>query len=93
MRTGARVRIVIVDDHQIVRHGLRAKGYLKRTIRAVHRGHSVLDPKVASRVIAKAMAPGGKAYTIKDHLEKIGAALAVRSRTEIVAEPLRAGLI
>ena len=118
-----------------------AKGYLikdvelhevKRTIRAVHRGHSVLDPKVASRVIAKAMAPGGKAtngkavsqvalsetdlailrhlakgltnkeigaqvhlsaYTIKDHLEKIGTALAVRSRTEIVAEALRAGLI
>ena len=118
-----------------------AKGYLikdvelhevKRTIRAVHRGHSVLDPKVASRVIAKAMAPGAKpsngkavsqvalsetdlailrhlakgltnkqigaqvhlsAYTIKDHLEKIGTALAVRSRTEIVAEALRAGLI
>jgi len=118
-----------------------AKGYLikdvelhevKRTIRAVHRGHSVLDPKVASCVIAKAMAPGGKAtngkavsqvalsetdlailrhlakgltnkeigaqvhlsaYTIKDHLEKIGVALAVRSRTEIVAEALRAGLI
>jgi len=118
-----------------------AKGYLikdvelhevKRTIRAVHRGHSVLDPKVAARVIAKAMAPGGKAtngkavsqvalsetdlailrhlakgltnkeigaqvhlsaYTIKDHLEKIGTALAVRSRTEIVAEALRAGLI
>jgi len=118
-----------------------AKGYLikdvdlnevKRTIRAVHRGHSVLDPKVASRVIAKAMTPGAKAvngkavsqvalsetdlailrhlakgmtnkqigaqvhlsaYTIKDHLEKIGAALAVRSRTEIVAEALRAGLI
>jgi DNA-binding NarL/FixJ family response regulator len=219
-RTPARIRIVIVDDHQVVRHGLRqllerepdmevvgeagsgseavrvateqqpdvvlldvkledldgpevcrriavavpgtavvmltsylqdavilrslaagAKGYLikdvelhevKRTIRAVHRGHSVLDPKVASRVIAKAMAPGGKAtsgkavsqvalsetdlsilrhlakgltnkeigaqvhlsaYTIKDHLEKIGAALAVRSRTEIVAEALRAGLI
>lgn len=119
-----------------------AKGYLvkdvelhevKRTIRAVHRGHSVLDPKVAARVIARAMAPGGKgsnggkvvsqvalsetdlailrhlakgltnkeigaqvhlsAYTIKDHLEKIGTALAVRSRTEIVAEALRAGLI
>ena len=40
-----------------------AKGYLikdvelaevKRTIRAVYRGHSVLDPKVASRVIANA---------------------------------------
>jgi len=220
MRARARIRIVIVDDHQVVRHGLRqllerevdmevvgeagsgteavrvaieqqpdvllldvklddldgpevcrritsaspgtavvmltsylqdavllrslaagAKGYLikdvdlnevKRTIRAVHRGHSVLDPKVASRVIAKAMTPGAKAvngkavsqvalsetdlailrhlakgmtnkqigaqvhlsaYTIKDHLEKIGAALAVRSRTEIVAEALRAGLI
>lgn len=219
-RSRARIRILIVDDHQVVRHGLRqlleretdmevigeagsgtdavrvateqrpdvvlldvklddldgpevcrrisvaapgtavvmltsylqdavilrslaagAKGYLikdvelhevKRTIRAVHRGHSVLDPKVASRVIAKAMAPGGKvtngkavsqvalsetdlailrhlakgltnkeigaqvhlsAYTIKDHLEKIGTALAVRSRTEIVAEALRAGLI
>ena len=219
-RARARIRILIVDDHQVVRHGLRqllerepdmevvaetgsgaeavrvaaelqpnvvlldvklddldgpevcrqisaaapgtavvmltsylqdavllrslaagAKGYLikdvelnevKRTIRAVHRGHSVLDPKVASRVIAKAMAPGAKAvngkavsqvalsetdlailrhlakgltnkqigaqvhlsaYTIKDHLEKIGTALAVRSRTEIVAEALRAGLI
>ena len=219
-RSRARIRILIVDDHQVVRHGLRqlleretdmevigeagsgtdavrvateqrpdvvlldvklddldgpevcrrisvaapgtavvmltsylqdavilrslaagAKGYLikdvelhevKRTIRAVHRGHSVLDPKVASRVIAKAMAPGGKvtngkavsqvalsetdlailrhlakgltnkeigaqvhlsAHTIKDHLEKIGTALAVRSRTEIVAEALRAGLI
>ncbi len=219
-RARARIRIVIVDDHQVVRHGLRqllereadmevvgeagsgteavrvateqqadvllldvkledldgpevcrrittaspstavvmltsylqdavllrslaagAKGYLikdvdlnevKRTIRAVHRGHSVLDPKVASRVIAKAMTPGAKAvngkavsqvalsetdlailrhlakgmtnkqigaqvhlsaYTIKDHLEKIGTALAVRSRTEIVAEALRAGLI
>jgi two-component system response regulator DevR len=219
-RARARIRILIVDDHQVVRHGLRqllerepdmevvgetgsgtdavrvateqqpnvvlldvklddldgpevcrqistavpgtavvmltsylqdavllrslaagAKGYLikdvelnevKRTIRAVHHGHSVLDPKVASRVIAKAMAPGAKpvngkavsqvalsetdlailrhlakgltnkqigaqvhlsAYTIKDHLEKIGTALAVRSRTEIVAEALRAGLI
>jgi two-component system, NarL family, response regulator DevR len=219
-RAGSRIRIVIVDDHQVVRHGLRhlleresdmevvgeagsgtdavrvateqrpdvvlldvklddldgpevcrritaavpgtavvmltsylqdavilrslaagAKGYLikdvelhevKRTIRAVHRGHSVLDPKVASRVIARAMAPVSKAssskavsqvalsetdlailrhlakgmtnkqigaqvhlsaYTIKDHLEKIGTALAVRSRTEIVAEALRAGLI
>ena len=219
-RPGSRIRIVIVDDHQVVRHGLRhllerepdmevvgeagsgadavrvateqrpdvvlldvklddrdgpevcrritaaapgtavvmltsylqdavilrslaagARGYLikdvelhevKRTIRAVHRGHSVLDPKVAPRVIARAMAPAAKAssskavsqvalsetdlailrhlakgmtnkqigaqvhlsaYTIKDHLEKIGTALAVRSRTEIVAEALRAGLI
>jgi DNA-binding NarL/FixJ family response regulator len=219
-RPRARIRIVIVDDHQVVRHGLRellereadmevvgeagtgedavrlaieqqpdvllldvklgdldgpevcrrittaapgtavvmltsylqdvvllrslaagAKGYLikdvdlnelKRSIRSVHRGHCVLDPKVASRVIAKAMRPGAKvvngtaashgalsetdlailrhlakgmtnkqigarvhlsAYTVKDHLEKIGAAFAARSRTEIVAEALRAGLI
>jgi DNA-binding NarL/FixJ family response regulator len=33
------------------------------------------------------------AYTIKDHLEKIGTALGVCSGTEIVAEALRAGLI
>src|SRR2546428_11490187 len=46
-----------------------AKGYLikdvelpevKRTIRAVYRGHSVLDPKVASVVIANATAGNGK---------------------------------
>ena len=46
-----------------------AKGYLikdvelaevKRTIRAVHRGHSVLDPKVAPRVIANATTGSGK---------------------------------
>ena len=46
-----------------------AKGYLikdvelaevKRTIRAVYRGHSVLDPKVAPRVIANATTGGGK---------------------------------
>jgi DNA-binding NarL/FixJ family response regulator len=102
---------------------------LKRTIRSVHRGHSVLDPKVAARVIASATAGNGKAsshvastfsdvdlaiikhvargltnreiasqvnlsaHTVKDRLEKIGVALDVRSRTEIVAEALRAGLI
>jgi DNA-binding CsgD family transcriptional regulator len=33
------------------------------------------------------------AHTIKDHLEKIGAAFDVRSRTEIVAVALRAGVI
>ena len=46
-----------------------AKGYLikdveiaelKRTIRAVYHGHSVLDPKVTSRVIASATAANGK---------------------------------
>ena len=113
-------------------------GELKRTIRSVYRGHSVLDPKIASRVIASVAgtsnrtaprrnghgrsAPGPtmfsetdlailqhlakgltnkeiaahvhlSAHTIKDHLEKIGAAFDVRSRTEIVAEALRAGLI
>jgi DNA-binding NarL/FixJ family response regulator len=102
---------------------------LRRTIRSVHRGHSVLDPKIAARVIASATAGNGKAtahvpstfsevdlaiikhvargltnreiashvhlsaHTVKDRLEKIGAALDVRSRTEIVAEALRAGLI
>jgi len=113
-----------------------AKGYLvkdvelaevKRTIRAVYRGQSVLDPKVTSRVIANATA-GGKAaggyaalsehdraiirhvaagltnkqiaalvhlspHTVKDHLEKIAAAFGVRSRTEIVAASMRAGLL
>ncbi len=49
-----------------------AKGYLikdvelaeiKRTIRAVFRGHSVLDPKVAPRVIANATNGGTRATT------------------------------
>jgi DNA-binding NarL/FixJ family response regulator len=120
-----------------------AKGYLikdvelnevKRAVRAVYRGHSVLDPKIASRVIATATATGGRpelrngkvagratfsdtdlailkylakgctnkqigvhvhlsAHTIKDHLEKMAATLQVRSRTEIVAQALRGGLI
>jgi len=115
-----------------------AKGYLikdvelpevKRTIRAVYRGHSVLDPKVASGVIANATAGNGKSlrrlagvlaesdraiirhvaagltnkqigarvhlspHTIKDRLEKIASTFEVRSRTEIVAESMRAGLL
>jgi DNA-binding NarL/FixJ family response regulator len=89
----------------------------------------VLDPKVASRVIANATMPNGKAvsprstvlserdlaivrfvaegltnkaiaarvhlspHTVKDRLEKIAAGFGVRSRTEIVAESLRAGLL
>jgi DNA-binding NarL/FixJ family response regulator len=114
-----------------------AKGYLikdvdlaevTRTVRAVHRGESVLDPKVASRVIASAttrtgISPRGCAvlsnsdraivqhvaagltnkqiaarvhlspHTVKDRLERIAADLGVRSRTEIVVESMRAGLV
>ncbi len=115
-----------------------AKGYLikdveldeiKRTVRAVYAGHSVLDPKVASRVIANVRTANGKTvspgaavlserdlaivryvaagltnkaiaarvhlspHTIKDRLEKIAAGFGVRSRTEIVAEAIRAGLV
>ena len=115
-----------------------AKGYLikdveldeiKRTVRAVYAGHSVLDPKVASRVIANVRTANGKAvspgaavlserdlaivryvaegltnkaiaarvhlspHTVKDRLEKIGVSFGVRSRTEIVAEAIRAGLV
>jgi two-component system, NarL family, response regulator DevR len=109
---------------------------LKRTIRSVYRGHSVLDPKIASRVIASVAGSGNRtadgrrgngrtaptmlsetdllilqhlakgltnkeiaaqvhlsAHTIKDRLERIGASFDVRSRTEIVAEALRAGVI
>jgi two-component system response regulator DevR len=100
---------------------------VKRTIRAVYRGHSVLDPKVASRVIANATAGNGKSlrrlalaesdraiirhvaagptnkqigarvhlspHTVKDRLEKIASTFEVRSRTEIVAESMRAGLL
>ena len=115
-----------------------ARGYLikdvelaeiKRTVRSVYAGHSVLDPKVASRVIANATTVNGKAvsrraavlserdlaivryvargltnkaiaarvhlspHTIKDRLEKIAAGFGVRSRSEIVAESIRAGLL
>jgi len=117
-----------------------AKGYvlkdidlaeLKRVIRSVFRGHSVLDPKIANEVITAALAPrtsGGQRvavasglsdidvaivrhlargltnkeiarvvhrspHTVKDRLEKIGSIFDARSRTEIVAEALRAGLI
>jgi DNA-binding NarL/FixJ family response regulator len=105
---------------------------LKRTVRSVYRGNAVLDPKVASRVIASAMAESGHAgarkivppprlsetdvailrhlakglsnkeiaalvhlstHTVKDRLQKIGVSLEARSRTEMVAEAMRAGLI
>ena len=120
-----------------------AKGYvikdvelaeLKRMIRAVYNGGSVLDPKVTSQVISTAAGRGSlpqaapslakhavllsdtdlaiirhlaqgltnkqigarvhlSPHTVKDHLEKICASLGVHSRTEIVAEALRHGLI
>lgn len=118
-----------------------AKGYvikdvelveLKKMIRSVHRGGSVLDPKVAERVISRVTAgqgahPGAalassetlsdtdlsiighlthgltnkeiaaqvdlSPHTVKDHLEKICSLLGVHSRTEIVAEALKRGLI
>ena len=117
-----------------------AKGYvlkdidlaeLKRVIRSVFRGHSVLDPKIASEVITAALAPRAAGngsripvatlsdidvaivkhlargltnkeiarvvhrspHTVKDRLEKIGSIFDAHSRTEIVAEALRAGLI
>ena len=109
-------------------------GELRGTIRTAFRGGTVLDPRVATRVITKAMQRGAKspreeaaarspgllsatelatiqlvaggltnkqigehlhlsAHTIKDRLENIAAALNVRTRTEIVAEALRRGLI
>jgi DNA-binding NarL/FixJ family response regulator len=107
---------------------------LKRMIRSVYRGGSVLDPKVAGQVISTATASGERgpgrpgaarrvaalsdtdlaivrhlsegltnkqiaqrvrlsAHTVKDHLEKIRAMLGAGSRTEIVVEALRRGLI
>ena len=148
----ARVLEVAPDTHVIMLTSYRettmivrslaagAKGYvlkdielieLKRVIRSVFRGHSVLDPKIANEVISAALAPragnGQRAtvastladidvaivrhlargltnkeiarvvhrspHTVKDRLERIGVALDAHSRTEIVAEALRAGLI
>lgn len=107
---------------------------LRSTIRTAFRGGSVLDPRVASHVLSKAVQRGAPAspnsagagspgplsatdmitiqhlargltnreigerlhlseHTIKDRLEKISAILGVRSRTEIVAEAFRRGLI
>ena len=148
-RTAVVMLTSYLQDAVVLRSlGAGAKGYvikdveldeLKRTIRSVYRGHSVLDPKIASRVIASAVGKRHErargrsdrsseaapvptmfadidlmilqhlakgltnkqiaaqvhlsAHTVKDHLEKIGAAFDVRSRTEIVAEALRSGLI
>jgi DNA-binding NarL/FixJ family response regulator len=119
-----------------------AKGYiikdvelteLKKMIRTVYRGRSVLDPKVTGQVIStvtganrtptasdmaahmarladtdiaiiRALSEGMtnkqigvrvhlSPHTIKDRLEKICDVLSVRSRTEVVAEAIRRGLI
>lgn len=120
-----------------------AKGYvvkdieltqLKNAIRSVHRGHTVLDPKITGSLLhrvtgqpaghAAGQAPGKptpllsdletrivrylsegrtireiaehvhlSAHTIKDRLAKIRDKLAVRSRTAIVAEAVKRGLI
>ncbi len=120
-----------------------AKGYLvkdvelaelKRMVRSVARGESVLDPKVTGPLISAATGgatpAGGREsperagasfsetdlaiirclaqglttkemaerihlspHTIKDHLEKMNAALGARSRSQLVAEALRRGLI
>ncbi len=120
-----------------------AKGYivkdielaeLKSAIRSVHRGHTVLDPKITGSLVARVTAPESGAepgrtlaaraatlsdlevrivrhlseghtikdiaervhlspHTIKDRLTKIRDKLAVRSRTGIVAEAVKRGLI
>jgi len=120
-----------------------AKGYvikdveldeLKKMVRSVYRGASVLDPKVTSQVVStvsglglpstkkaarrmhaaslsdtdltiiRSVAEGMSnkqigervhlsPHTIKDRLEKIFGLLEVRSRTEVVAEGLKRGLI
>ena len=131
-----------VQDGMILRSLMAgAKGYvlkdvelaeLKKMIRSVYHGHSVLDPKVTPRIITAATASGSPAqreaalkqaalsdmdleiirhlakglsnkqiaalvhrspHTVKDRLEKICAVLDVRSRTELVAEAFRTGLI
>jgi two-component system NarL family response regulator len=107
-------------------------GELKKMIRSVYRGASVLDPKVTSQVVStvSGLAAPSRAtravhaaslsdtdlaiirslsegmtnkqigqrvhlspHTIKDRLEKIFSVLEVRSRTEVVAEALKRGLI
>ena len=79
------------DNGMIVRSlAAGAKGYvmkdveltdLKQMIRSVSRGKEIAS------VIHRSP------HTVKDRLEKIGAILDVRSRTEIVAAALRTGLI
>ena len=109
-------------------------GALKDAIRSVHRGHTVLDPKITGSLVARMTGraphsdprqPGAmptatltemevqivqhlseghtiaeiakrvhlSAHTVKDRLAKIRAKLAARSRTGIVAEAMRRGLI
>ena len=107
---------------------------LKRAIRSVHRGHTVLDPQITGPLVARMTGReraddrqpvvGGfgtllsdlevrivrqladgltvreiaervhlSPHTVKDRLAKIRGKLAVRSRTTIVAEALKRGLI
>jgi len=109
-------------------------GALKDAIRSVHRGHTVLDPKITGSLVARmtGRAPHSdprrpdavptatltelevqivqhlseghtigeiakrvhlSSHTVKDRLAKIRAKLAARSRTGIVAEAMRRGLI
>ena len=109
-------------------------GELKKMIRSVYRGGSVLDPKVTQQVVSTVSGLASAAakrpiqtiqaatlsetdlrivrclaegmtnkqigqrvhlspHTIKDRLEKLFVLLEVRSRTEVVAEALRRGLI
>jgi two-component system response regulator DevR len=106
-------------------------GELKKMIRSVYRGTSVLDPKVTRQVVSSVSGLASAStrrslraaslsetdltiirslsegmsnkqigqrvhlspHTIKDRLEKIFAIFEVRSRTEVVAEALRRGLI
>lgn len=107
-------------------------GELKRMIRSVNQGNSVLDPKVAGHVISTVAGPtprradraparatllsaserqlialvaeglankeiaarlGMSTHTVKDRLDRIAAALGVRSRVKIAVEALRRGLI
>jgi DNA-binding NarL/FixJ family response regulator len=146
LATAPKIAVVMLTSHvqdgMILRSLMAgAKGYvlkdvelgeLKRIIRSVHRGHSVLDPKVAPKVIAAATSGESPAtreaglkraslseldieiirhlakglsnkeiavlihrspHTVKDRLERIYALLEVRSRTEVVADALRTGLI
>lgn len=109
-------------------------GELKKMIRSVYRGASVLDPKVTSQAVSTVSGMAGSStkgataamqaaalsdtdltiirsiaegmtdkqigqrvhlspHTIQDRLEKLFALLGVRSRSEVVAEALRRGLL
>jgi two-component system NarL family response regulator len=145
---GSGLAVVMLTGHTqegLIRRCLAAgaRGYvikdielseLKRAIRSVHRGHTVLDPQITGSLVAQMT--GGERdddrhpvvggfgtllsdlevrivrqladgltvkeiaervhlspHTVKDRLAKIRAKLAARSRTTIVAEALKRGLI